>query len=405
MGSDPASEHLAPVGNLSHPVTVRQRGPVGSVLICALLVAQLAACAGDRGTEDGRTTAETTWLGTSHPIATVTPTEGFTRVVAAVPMRDVSGYGVAEGGASRVLLVADSGTRLDSVGREGSGPGEFRHISGMWLYRGDSVLVADDVLARATVLDAAGRVGREFALVADGVPIRIVGSLSDGRSIAWSSTGYSATASGATGVVAESVTVIVIDPHGRVERSIGRFVSGYSFVKRDEGQVAVTGVPFATRTSMTVSGGRLILHGIVECRLTAVHPNGTRTEFSTWPCERRRVTQDDRIQALSAVSEGVRFPAALALVSEAAVAGERWQNHPAVARLVAGLDGGVVVQETKTISDSSTRLLRFGPDGRLLARYEIPGHARVLLMDAQYLLIASQNSDGVESLRRVDLPR
>jgi hypothetical protein len=62
---------------------------------------------------------------------------------------------VGDGGSSEVRVFERDGTYIRSLGRSGSGPAGFRFISGV-LLRGDTIVVLDDALHRATFFDTAG---------------------------------------------------------------------------------------------------------------------------------------------------------------------------------------------------------------------------------------------------------
>ena len=70
---------------------------------------------------------------------------------------------VADGG-NTLREYRDTGGYVSTWGREGEGPGEFRHLGGMDRLGVDSVIVWDRRLHRLTVFDATGRIGREVTV-------------------------------------------------------------------------------------------------------------------------------------------------------------------------------------------------------------------------------------------------
>ncbi len=58
---------------------------------------------------------------------------------------------------SDVLVYDSSGHYVDTWGRSGEGPGEFRYVFDLMLLPGDSLLVLDRSLQRVTVLDPDGK--------------------------------------------------------------------------------------------------------------------------------------------------------------------------------------------------------------------------------------------------------
>jgi hypothetical protein len=67
------------------------------------------------------------------------------------------------GGACEVHFYSPAGQRLGAVGRCGRGPGEFEEYASLWLWRGDSVFVVDQLM-RVTVLGSDGSIGRVVRL-------------------------------------------------------------------------------------------------------------------------------------------------------------------------------------------------------------------------------------------------
>jgi len=77
---------------------------------------------------------------------------------------------VADGDSRTLRFFGADGTLQRTSGRVGSGSGEFRSITYMSRWRGDSVLVWDVPQRRLSVFDDAGAFARSFALVTDSAP-------------------------------------------------------------------------------------------------------------------------------------------------------------------------------------------------------------------------------------------
>ena len=92
----------------------------------------------------------------------------------------LSGGRIALGVAgSREIRIYDAaGNLLSKVGREGSGPGEFQNLGGLWVGPGDSLLVSDLLVRRLSVIDPAGAYQRSFSLGgASGAPMPVGGKV------------------------------------------------------------------------------------------------------------------------------------------------------------------------------------------------------------------------------------
>lgn len=104
------------------------------------------------------------WAVGSDPIISIGVLDGpveyqFTTIVDAWRYAD-GRVVVGDRDARQIRIFDATGTFLRVWGREGEGPGEFRHLSRVLPYRGDSILAWDTGLKRVTVFDSAGGVGR-----------------------------------------------------------------------------------------------------------------------------------------------------------------------------------------------------------------------------------------------------
>jgi hypothetical protein len=85
------------------------------------------------------------------------PAHEFERVTDAIRLDD-GRIVVADDGWREIRSFSQSGELISSVGRAGEGPGEFQRIQTISKWRGDSIVVFDQRLERATVLSESGGV-------------------------------------------------------------------------------------------------------------------------------------------------------------------------------------------------------------------------------------------------------
>jgi hypothetical protein len=109
----------------------------------------------------------TAWLVDSVPLVSIGTQYGsedyqFTGISAVVLMPD-GRYAVADG-SNTVRFFDRAGRFVSRSGRDGEGPGEFRHIGLMSLFGKDSLFVWDFPLRRMSILTAAGRFVRSAAV-------------------------------------------------------------------------------------------------------------------------------------------------------------------------------------------------------------------------------------------------
>lgn len=81
-------------------------------------------------------------------------------------VRDSRGrfFALSQSRPSEILFFDSAGRFLKPIGREGSGPGEFRFVGGILALPGDSLLVVDASLKRITVLTAEQRLSRTVSM-------------------------------------------------------------------------------------------------------------------------------------------------------------------------------------------------------------------------------------------------
>jgi len=80
-------------------------------------------------------------------------------------MRHAGAVVIGDAGSRDLIVMRDGGTPI-RVGRPGSGPGEFRNLSDVFAWSGDSVLVFDSSWPRVTVFSLEGGSPRTFPLQA-----------------------------------------------------------------------------------------------------------------------------------------------------------------------------------------------------------------------------------------------
>lgn len=116
--------------------------------------------------------AQAAWTVDTAPLFSIRPTDKagtpiFEHIVSGVRRSDGSVLLVDD--ASATVHVFDArGVRIRSVGRRGTGPGEFQHAWWIGECRPDSAFVLDFVLRRVTVLDETATVRRTFTMPAAG---------------------------------------------------------------------------------------------------------------------------------------------------------------------------------------------------------------------------------------------
>lgn len=240
------------------------------------LVAVLLACEGEPSpptftTRDsaGWTVAVSTeaewrsaspWVLSAEPLLDLAvtgrgPEHEFFRVTGAVRLAD-GRIVVANAGSHEVRSYSSDGAFLTAVGREGDGPGEFRNITEVDRYAGDSVIVFSRP-GRATVVDSDLRFGRTLDF--QGVWQRARGQ-ADGTLLITRAPSPFEDLSEAGGVIRLIAPVVRLDRDGHEIDTVAT-IGGYEqvLVPRGEGVISASllygkTLVFAASDAVAVSG-------------------------------------------------------------------------------------------------------------------------------------------------------
>jgi hypothetical protein len=152
------------------------------------------------------------------------------------------------------------GREIRRVGRPGEGPGEFRSVTLVGLI-GDSLLMWDGQLDRATVLAPDGATVRTFtpAFADTGVAygMAVSGAFSDGRLLLAGRSG--AQSAMPSGLRRDTIPLAVANRDGRLEQVIARVLSHENVIVTGPGFVTMLPRPFGARTAITPDGTTLLV--------------------------------------------------------------------------------------------------------------------------------------------------
>lgn len=112
------------------------------------------------------------WVVADSPMVSIGGLEGdasadMSGIVGVVRLSD-GRIAVANGVGPDIRFFDASGAHLQTAGRKGSGPGEYQTMTGFFPFGGDSLIVADMMTRRMTVLTPAGEMARTYMLGGSG---------------------------------------------------------------------------------------------------------------------------------------------------------------------------------------------------------------------------------------------
>lgn len=329
--------------------------------------------------------AQARWSIDPQPVLTLGGKDAHGVPIVALPSgatRRADGSFVVADGTAPALRFFDSRGRLAaSVGRAGSGPGEFRVIS--WLGRcgGDSLVVYDLFQRRFSVFDAAGRFARQFAAPGDAA---VISCAPDGTLAVLGGAGNTPHADRRV-----RGRVSVLAPTGDVRQT----VTDVPFYE----MATVGGVPLphplGPVTAVALTRDRLYVGTGADAAVDVYDRTARRIATHQLPGEVRRPTAAHRD---AAVAEFVRFTtdAGMRRAMEAQLTKLPTREAlPPYSALLVDPAGYLWVHRSLP-GDASSRFTVLTPDGPPAAEVHVPAFVRVFEVGSDYVLGVQEDDDG-----------
>lgn len=306
-------------------------------------------------------------------------------------------------GSQELRFYDGEGTFLASAGREGDGPGEFRHAFYLWRLPGDTILVGDYAPWQYHVFDPDGTWVRTVRPRPEyGNPPAVTQVLDDGRAVI----AERESPAFAGGFRPRELTVVVHGPEGELVETLGTYPHGRW------GQVEETpGSPFLyplfeSFARVAARGSRIAIGHGSEAELALYDADldldGPR-RIVRWTTAGSRAVSPADIEAerrrIEAQYEDLYDPAmyqqlVAPLVSEDRPVADRF---PAFQGLVLGRDGRIWIRESaRPQAPGDQDWIVFSEDGRSECRARLPRLDRVYELGADYLLVLHRDELGVE---------
>jgi hypothetical protein len=315
---------------------------------------------------------------------------------------------VADGDSRTLRYFGADGALQHTAGRAGAGPGEFRSITYMNRWLGDSVLVWDVQQRRLSVFDESGTFARSFALVTDSTtPFgNVHGVFGDGSMYA---SGFSAFPSGdgpQPGRQQATTPAYRFASDGRLATVYPFEQSGEGFfIVFDNGGFSVM-TPLFARSTTLHAGRALLVHATNErYELLLRAPTG----------ELQRIIR--RAGTPPPVTAALRSAVVEHTLSQMENAAQRERERgpletmdvpptvPAFGRVLLDRADHVWVEEYDAIPRETTVWLVFATDGSLRARATMPQRLAPIEIGEDHVLGVERDALDVESVVLVSLVR
>lgn len=278
--------------------------------------------------------------------------------------------------AKMIHVFAPTGGLIRSVGGEGSGPGEYREPTGLAPYRGDSVVVYDRRLGRATVLSNRGETSRLIPVRIPSPTVQLLGSLDDGSMVVLAGT---FTPQG--GIWRDTAALIRIAAEGGSLDTVGTVPGAefYDAMFRGSRQFGIR--PFGRSTIGSAAGRRITINRGDGCDVETLLPSGELVTRARHPCARSPITND--VVAADEAEELAGFRSGEARQFAAAFYEAELRPYPDSAppydALLTDASGRIWARKYRVPGDSPPRSWTvFDDEGRWLGEVLVTGGFRLI---------------------------
>ena len=302
---------------------------------------------------------------------------------------------IANQGTEELRIYGPDGEHVRTVGRKGGGPGEFEDMWGLVPMPGDSLGVFDWSAKRLTLFDDAGAFGR---MVSPGretgfVPM-LVGALDDGSFLLRRGINPASLAATGGGVSEDSLWLLRFDSRsGALLDSLAPFPGQERYIWISEGFFGMRGIHYGRREHVNVSGDHVYIGDDRAGAIRVLGPEGALRRIIRLVHEPRPVS-DEALANLKAQNlDGVdpeELPEERRRNDEIPVAG----SMPAFNGLFVDRDGRIWLEEEDGRWDRPDTWTVLDPEGRPLARIELP--TRLMPLDARGDRLLAYEQDELE---------
>jgi hypothetical protein len=303
---------------------------------------------------------------------------------------------IANAGSFELRFFDARGRLVRSVGRRGDGPGEFRQLTLLRSFSGDSLFTFDGRQLRASVFGPDGELSRSFRMPEAAGFVVIEDVFPDGGSIARVSQGFRSDET-STGRQRANVDLLTLDAVGGVVRDLGQFPGEESYALSSAGSMVVGPLVFGA-TLQAVALGDAVLVGISdESELRRFGRSGARTAISLPPLGFRRLpaTDDDFRLAVDRYLEDFP-PDARPIERRRFDDMPRLDSLPLFAGLRVDASGRAWVLRESHPDDVRRFWTVLDASGVPLARARTPDSGRVLEIGSGYVVVLLTDEVGVE---------
>lgn len=307
---------------------------------------------------------------------------------------------VANAGTQEVRFFTESGAPIRAVGGHGAGPGEFEALYRLARLPGDSVLVFDGLLGRATIFSGHGELAavRTIEVESGGGYLFFRGHLEDGRLLAYRGWTSAQDTLPLRTRRYPTIRTLVLVGVGAPD-TVGTFPGSERFVLVRDGRPTYTTAPFPHMRYELATQGRILLAQNDRFEVKRVALDGRLDEIVRRTASPQPI-RDEHIDLFrSSRLDADDSPRNRRIVESIIEAVEMPEHLPLISDLLSDADGNLWVKSYEATGEARPTWSVFSPEGVWLTDVVVPPAGRVLEVGSTYLLGVWRDSLDVEELR------
>jgi hypothetical protein len=328
----------------------------------------------------------------------------FDRVRVALHL-DSNQIAVVDRATETIRVFDHSGRLVREIGRGGEGPGEFRQVNSVWIWR-DTLVVADDRLGRVSYYDSAGRYLDQVTLPPDHAGLTsVVGMFATGDFLLERRDARRGTVARAGVLPADSVRWYRA-PRG-LDRLVllGTAVAGELYGHPWSGGLALGEVIFGSRAHAALQGDTLLLaRGGVPFEVELIGPDGTLAGRFGLRSTPRETSAEDRARYTAWRLDNAPRNADTSAWRRVFEDAPMRETLPATASLLVDPSGNIWVERFTPPWDPQ-RWAVFDRARRWLGDVAMPEGASLMEVRNDDLLVAHRDDVGFETIALYDLEK
>ena len=303
---------------------------------------------------------------------------------------------VGNRGTEELFFFDSNGRFVRVAGRQGDGPGEFQRLFGLFRCESDTLLVLE--LSRMSVLDHEGKFLRTVPVLTGGQRISVDAVSPDcSAGLVWGN--VSPRPQLVQGVNDMLATVFWTAFQDASRDTIATVVRDQAHLWERGGELMDIWLPFAEIAVWAASGDEVVVGHGTRFEIEVFERSGRLRQLIRWDAVRSALTNQDR-DDLSKWLEG--------LFERAPEERQYWppveriplpEAKPAYARILAGSEGTIWVQQSGKWPDHAEKWWVFDASGRWLGVVEMPAKLRILAVDDEFVIGVFRDEFDIENIR------